>query len=116
MPKAKKKAVVAKKAAAPVMPSSAMPKGKPKCLVLAGFGLNSELELAYALTLAGADSEIVHFSDISSGKRKLADYQILAIPGGWSFGDDIAGAKVLANKFKTAFKGDFEAFVASGNR
>ena len=89
-------------------------KAKPKCLVLAGFGLNSEVELAYAFTLAGADAEIVHFSDISAGKKKLNNYQIFAVPGGWSFGDDIASGKVLANKLKSTFKAQIEEFVSSG--
>ena len=76
---------------------------KPRCIVLAGFGLNAEAELAHAFTLAGADAEIVHFSDISSGKKHLSNYEIFAIPGGWSFGDDIAGGRVLSNKLKHTF-------------
>lgn len=87
---------------------------KPKALVLSGFGLNSEMELAHAFSLAGAEASIVHFSDISSGAVKLSDYQIFAIPGGWAYGDDIAGGKVLANKLKTTFRSQFEAFVSSG--
>ncbi|MCX6769227.1 MAG: phosphoribosylformylglycinamidine synthase subunit PurQ [Candidatus Micrarchaeota archaeon] len=87
---------------------------KPRCIVLSGFGLNSELELAHAFSLAGADSKIVHFSDISSGSVKLEDFEIFAIPGGWSFGDDIAGGRVLANKLKNTFKSQFDSFVSSG--
>ncbi len=87
---------------------------KPKALVLSGFGLNSEAELAYAFSLGGADASIVHFSDISSGAKKLENYEIFAIPGGWAFADDIAGGKVLANKLKTTFRREFEQFVASG--
>ena len=87
---------------------------KPKVLVLSGFGLNSEAELAHAFNLAGAEASVVHFSDISSGAVKLETYQIFAIPGGWAFGDDIAGGKVLANKLKTTFRQQFEQFAASG--
>ena len=87
---------------------------KPRCIVLAGFGLNAEAELAYAFSLAGADSDIVHFSDISSGKKKLSDYEIFAIPGGWSFGDDIAGGRVLSNKLRHSFRSQFDSFVSSG--
>ncbi|MEM4634245.1 MAG: phosphoribosylformylglycinamidine synthase subunit PurQ [Candidatus Anstonellaceae archaeon] len=89
-------------------------KRKPRCMVLSGFGLNSERELANAFTLAGADPYIIHFSDISSGKQKLSDFQIFAIPGGWSFGDDIASGKVLANKLKSTFRNQFEEFASSG--
>ena len=107
------KAVVhAKAKAAAIAPQAE--KRKPRCIVLAGFGLNAEAELAHAFSLAGADAEIVHFSDISSGKKKLSDYEIFAIPGGWSFGDDIAGGRVLSNKLKNTFRSQFEAFVASG--
>jgi phosphoribosylformylglycinamidine synthase len=90
------------------------PSRKPRCLVLSGFGLNSELELAHAFSLGGAEPHIVHFSDISSGEEKLSDYEIFAIPGGWSFGDDIASGKVLANKLKSTFRSQFEQFASSG--
>ncbi|MFA6490167.1 MAG: phosphoribosylformylglycinamidine synthase subunit PurQ [Candidatus Micrarchaeia archaeon] len=124
----RKKVIVAKKKVAPSKrePSRAVPAKAslraapkaeprpPKCLVLSGFGLNSEMELAHAFSLAGADSKIVHFSDISSGETKLEDFQIFAIPGGWSFADDISSGRVLANKLKSTFRGDFEAFVTSG--
>lgn len=95
---------------------SASPIGgkKPKCLVLSGFGLNSESELAHAFALGGAEPDIVHFSDVSSGARKLEDYQIFAIPGGWSYADDISSGRVLANKLRTSFRDQFESFVSSG--
>ena len=106
-----KAAAAAKAAKAPASPSE---RRKPRCIVLAGFGLNAEAELAHAFSLAGADSEIVHFSDISSGKKKLSDYEIFAIPGGWSFGDDIAGGRVLSNKLRHTFRSQFDSFAASG--
>ena len=115
--KAKRKPAMAK-AVAPAksakIPIPQHEQRKPRCMVLAGFGLNAEAELAHAFSLAGADSEIVHFSDISSGKKKLSDYEIFAIPGGWSFGDDIAGGRVLSNKLRHTFRSQFDAFVASG--
>jgi len=118
--KAKQKSDVAKaaKIMAPTkiakISTPAKEQRKPRCVVLAGFGLNAEAELAHAFSLAGADAEIVHFSDISSGKKKLENYEIFAIPGGWSFGDDIAGGRVLSNKLKHTFRSQFEAFVSSG--
>ncbi|MCX8197329.1 MAG: phosphoribosylformylglycinamidine synthase subunit PurQ [Candidatus Micrarchaeota archaeon] len=88
--------------------------GKPRCLVLAGFGLNSEVELAHAFSLGGADSKIVHFSKIAAGEERLEEYHIFAIPGGWSYADEISSGKVLANKLKSSFRQQFENFVASG--
>lgn len=87
---------------------------KPRCLVLSGFGLNAEIELAHAFSIGGADVRIVHFSDISSGAVRLEGFEIFAIPGGWSFGDDIAGGRVLANKLKRTFRREFESFASSG--
>jgi phosphoribosylformylglycinamidine synthase subunit PurQ / glutaminase len=113
--RAQAKAKDAAKGAKSVPAASAGPEGrKPKCLVLAGFGLNSESELAYAFSLGGAEPHVVHFSDISSGRRKLEDYEIFAIPGGWSFGDDIGGGRVLASKLKHTFRREFEAFASAG--
>ncbi len=89
-------------------------KSKPKCIVLAGFGLNAEAELAHAFSLAGADARIVHFSDVSSGAAKLSSFGIFAIPGGWSYADEISSGRVLANKLKSSFREQFEAFVSSG--
>jgi phosphoribosylformylglycinamidine synthase I len=113
---AKAKRPVGKSAKPMPLNVSQMPSAgrKPKCLVLAGFGLNAEAELAYAFSLAGADVDIVHFSDISSGEKKLSSYDIFAIPGGWSFGDDLGGGRVLSNKLKNTFRADFEEFVAAG--
>ena len=87
---------------------------KPRCLVLAGFGLNSEAELAHAFSLAGAEVDIVHFSDIASGEKKLSSYHIFAIPGGWSFADQISSGRVLSNKLKSTFRRDFEEFAQKG--
>jgi phosphoribosylformylglycinamidine (FGAM) synthase-like amidotransferase family enzyme len=57
---------------------------KPKVLVLRAPGINCELELANAFKAVGGDAELVHISEISGGKKKLMDYGILAIPGGFS--------------------------------
>lgn len=71
---------------------------KPKVLVLTGYGINTDYETAHGFTLAGAEVERVHLKDLILNKRKLSSYQIFALPGGFSFGDDIAAGKVLANK------------------
>ena len=103
-----------KRALSPQMPIAQHEEKKPRCIVLSGFGLNAELELAFSFNLAGADAKIVHFSDISSGKVKLEGFDIFAITGGWSFGDDISGGRVLANKLKSTFRREFESFALSG--
>lgn len=71
---------------------------KVKSLVITGFGINCEEEMAAAYRLAGAESKIVHLNDILVQGFLIHDFDIINFPGGFSFGDDIASAKVLANK------------------
>ena len=69
-----------------------------KSLVLTGYGINSEMETAYANRLAGADATIAHVNDVIDGLVKIEDYQILNFPGGFSYGDDLGSGKAFANK------------------
>ncbi len=87
---------------------------KPKVLVLLAAGINRDKDAENAFRLAGADAERVHINDIADGRKKLKDYQILMLPGGFSFGDDIASGKVLANKLKYKLKDDLLQFIADG--
>ena len=87
---------------------------KPRVLVLLAAGINRDGDAQNAFTLAGGDAERVHISDLVDGRKKLKDYQILMLPGGFSFGDDIASGKVLANKLKYKLKDDLLEFVGDG--
>ncbi len=73
-----------------------------KSLVLTGYGINSEMETAYANRLAGADATIAHVNDVIDGLVKIEDYQILNFPGGFSYGDDLGSGKAFANKLMYA--------------
>jgi len=71
-----------------------------KALIITGFGINCEEEMAAAYRLAGAEAQIVHLNDILVEGLAIHAFDILNFPGGFSFGDDIASGKVLANKIK----------------
>ncbi len=95
---------------------------KVKSLILTGFGINCEIEMGAAYKNAGAKVSIIHFNDLINGKYHLADFDILNFPGGFSFGDDIASGKVMANKvkFKKMNNGktlieEIKEFVTAGN-
>jgi phosphoribosylformylglycinamidine synthase len=95
---------------------------KVRSLVLTGFGINCEEEMAAAYRLAGADADIVHLNEVLKGKCSIHDYDVLNFPGGFSFGDDLGSAKVLANKFKykkmesgKKFIDDIDDFIKNGN-
>lgn len=87
---------------------------KPKILILYGYGINCDNETQYGFELAGTEAEKVHINQLISRERKLKDYQILAIPGGFSFGDDIGAGKVLAAKIKYNLTGEFSEFIKNG--
>lgn len=69
-----------------------------KVIILRTAGTNCDQETAFAFRSAGAEVDLVHINELSNGRKRLKDYQILAIPGGFSYGDDIASGRVLANE------------------
>lgn len=71
-----------------------------KALIITGYGINCEIEMAAAYRLAGADADIVHLNDIFLRKYSIHKYDIVNFPGGFSFGDELGSGKVLANKMK----------------
>ncbi len=85
---------------------------KPKVLILKADGINCDEELQFAFNLAGGDSKIVHVNDLRAKKDKLSNYQILGVPGGFSYGDDIVSGKILANELTSFFKDELQKFTA----
>lgn len=88
---------------------------KPKVIVLTGYGINCDYETQTAFERAGAAAKRIHINDIIDGRAKLNDYQIIAFPGGFSFGDDIGAGKVLAVKFEYRLGEALRKFVSKGN-
>lgn len=88
--------------------------GKVKVIILRTAGTNCDKETAFAFEEAGASSELVHMNELSSGEKKLSDYHILAIPGGFSYGDDIASGKILANELRFKIAEDIKQFILNG--
>ncbi|MBU4221921.1 MAG: phosphoribosylformylglycinamidine synthase I [Euryarchaeota archaeon] len=86
----------------------------PKVLILTGYGINCDIETKHAFDLAGAQAERIHLTDLLDGSVKLSDYHILALPGGFSFGDDIASGKVLANMIKYNLGEQVQEFIEDG--
>ena len=82
--------------------------------ILTGFGINCDLETQSAFNRAGAQAERIHLNDIIERPAILAERQILAIPGGFSFGDDVASGKILANRLRYKLGGEIKRFIAEG--
>ena len=87
---------------------------RPKVCVLRTAGTNCDKETAFAFLKAGAEPELVHVNGLISGQKRLDDYQILALPGGFSYGDDIAAGKILANELKCRLSAELKKFVGDG--
>ena len=85
-----------------------------KVIILRTAGTNCDKETAFAFESAGASAELVHVNRLSEGANSLDDYHILAIPGGFTYGDDIASGKILANELKFAIEEGLERFVSAG--
>src|SRR5437870_4108672 len=69
---------------------------KPRALVLRSPGANCDVEAAFALEQAGALAQRIHINRLREDPDQLHDYQILVVPGGFSYGDDVAAGKILA--------------------
>jgi phosphoribosylformylglycinamidine synthase subunit PurQ / glutaminase len=86
---------------------------KPKILVLHATGSNRDRDVAWAGELAGGDSEIIHVNQLIAGERRLLDYQMLVLPGGFSYGDDLGAGKLWAVILSHRLADDLAAFVAA---
>jgi phosphoribosylformylglycinamidine synthase len=82
--------------------------------VLQAAGSNRDLEAAQALELAGAQAEIVPLAELSAGRKSPANFQIMVLPGGFSYADALGAGKLLALDLNTALADEMRAFVSSG--
>ena len=87
---------------------------KVKTLTLRAPGTNCDAETVFAFEQAGAEVSLVHVNQLIRGKEQLAEYQIFVIPGGFTYGDDIAAGKVLANELRLKLNEDIPRFMENG--
>lgn len=87
---------------------------KVKVLILRTAGTNCDKETQFAFQLVGAKADLVHINEILSKEKKISSYQILALPGGFSYGDDLGAGKILANEMRFKLKKELEKFIKDG--
>ena len=87
---------------------------KPRVLVLRTAGTNCDAETAFAFQYVGAKVCLAHVNQLLNGRERLADYHILALPGGFTYGDDIASGRILANELRRRLGEDLRAFIDAG--
>jgi phosphoribosylformylglycinamidine synthase subunit PurQ / glutaminase len=86
----------------------------PKVLVLRAPGINCERETFDAFRRAGGNPEYVHIKRLTQEPQLLARFQILTVPGGFAYGDDIAAGRVLANEMRRKLGGRLTDFIDNG--
>ncbi len=85
-----------------------------KTLIIRAPGTNCDAETAFAFQRAGAVVSSVHVNQLIRHEKRLSDYQIMVIPGGFTYGDDIAAGKVLANELRLKLGEDILRFIEDG--
>ena len=85
-----------------------------RVLVLRGPGINCDEETMVGWSMAGADPDLLHVNRLTAEPSLLRDYQILTIPGGFSYGDDIAAGTVFAGIIRDRLQDTLRDFVSGG--
>lgn len=85
----------------------------PKALVITAAGINCDLELAQSFAAAGAEPETVLLSELLRDPSRVDRYRLVGLPGGFSFGDDIAAGRIMGAMIR---KGLYPALAAAVER
>ncbi|HPH97892.1 MAG TPA: phosphoribosylformylglycinamidine synthase I [Anaerolineaceae bacterium] len=87
---------------------------QPRALILHANGINRDLDVAQALELAGAQPEILHLNQLRAAATPWDQYQMLVIPGGFSYADALGGGRLFAIDLNAWFSDQLQAFIAAG--
>ena len=89
-------------------------KTRSRFLILTGDGINCANETAWAFELAGGQADIVHINDLLETPERLLDFDGMAFPGGFSFGDDLGSGQVMALKMRHALGTELQSLCGKG--
>jgi phosphoribosylformylglycinamidine synthase I len=87
---------------------------KVKTLILRAPGTNCDVEAAFAFERAGAQVDLIHVDELIRRQKPLSNYQIMVIPGGFTYGDDISAGRILANELRLKLGDEIQKFVDDG--
>jgi phosphoribosylformylglycinamidine synthase I len=85
-----------------------------RAIVLRAAGINCDLETEQALQTAGAQAQRIHINRIIEDKKLLDQFHIFVLPGGFSYGDDVAAGKILANQIVHHLSEPIQKFIDEG--
>lgn len=84
---------------------------KVRVLVLRAAGINCDEEVMHCWQLAGAKPTLVHINALAQRPAMLDEVQVVTIPGGFSYGDDIAAGAILAQRIVLDLAEPLQALV-----
>ena len=87
---------------------------KPRVLIAHASGTNRDHDVAWAIEAAGGDPEIIHINSMSDGDSRILDHQMLVLPGGFSYGDDLGAGKLWAVALRHRFGEELQRFIDLG--
>lgn len=87
---------------------------QPNVLILRAPGTNCDRETAFAFETAGAKSEVLHINRLLESPSLFDRFQILCVPGGFSYGDDVASGRILANQIEHHLDEQMARFKEAG--
>jgi phosphoribosylformylglycinamidine synthase subunit PurQ / glutaminase len=87
---------------------------QPRILILRAPGTNCDAETAYAFQRAGGDPRILHVGRVLESPQLLREFQVLCIPGGFSYGDDIGSGRILSAQLQSHLADAMQEFKAAG--
>jgi len=86
----------------------------PRVLILRAPGTNCDQEAAFAFQTAGGKAEVLHLNRLLENPALAKNYQVLCIPGGFSYGDDISAGRIFGNQMRHHLRDCLTEFKAAG--
>jgi phosphoribosylformylglycinamidine synthase I len=85
-----------------------------KVIMLRAPGTNRDVDTQIAFEVVGAEVASALVTELFRREKRLADYHIAVIPGGFTYGDDISAGRIMANEIRLRLGEDIKKFVADG--
>jgi len=87
---------------------------KPQVLILHATGINRDPDASWAVTRAGGSPVILHVNELRRRPERLQEYQMLILPGGFSYGDALGAGRLWASDLRWLFEDELARFIDSG--
>jgi phosphoribosylformylglycinamidine synthase I len=87
---------------------------RPQVLILHATGTNRDVETANAVELAGGEPTIFHVNELREQPKRLHDFQMFILPGGFSYGDALGAGRLWASDLRWLFQDEMARFIEIG--